>query len=200
MKKSPVKKSPLGTLERFVRRVTREESGQSMTEFALTMPMIFMFAFIVMQTAIVLSIAHQASYASFAAARFERVKNADQNGTGQDVVDAILKPNTLYYRQLKPQWVPDQTGGSLQIRWDNMRTALPYSQGLAGCTSHAASDNGWHGLRENGHMNCQSFVTWQVPTHLGRNVYEDPYNFESYRRRKSRGKYRFTDNNIDDDQ
>ena len=186
-------------VKKLARRLTREQSGQSMTEFALTMPMIFMFAFLVMQTAIVLSIAHQASYASFAAARFERV--AENPGQGQEVVDAILRSDTLYYQQLRPQWQFDGEGGTLEIRWDNMRTALPYAQGLAGCTSHGASANGWHGLRENGHMNCSSFVTWRVPTHLGPNVYQDfQSNPPPYGGRKSPSKYQFTDNNKDDDQ
>lgn len=173
----------------------REERGQTATEFALTVPMVLMFAFVVMQAAIIFTIAHQTSYASFAAARHHRVAKHQGDHQEQQVVDAILNGAFYDAGRLAPSWHEENDGGGVRYQWNNLDTALPYANQLAGCKQYGD----WRQLWHDGARRCSQYARWELPTHLGENTYVKGMNFDRQHGDRSSIQQRYTDNNIDDD-
>ena len=184
---------------------SRSESGQAATEFAFMLPLMAMFTFFIFQMSMVFTMAHQTSWASYAAARFVRVAcfpgsvgqgssctgdNTLNGNTGQKIVDAIL--TGTIYQDIDPRWQQDQRGGKVTYKWDKMDTLLPYARTMGGCTQYTASAGG------NFIDGCASRASWSVPTHLGRNTWQENMTRGIYATRGT--KALFTDNNLDDDE
>lgn len=166
------------------RRARSLERGQAVAEFAMIIPFVVMFTFFVIQASVIFSMIHQASFASFAAARHHRVA---QNHQEQQVVDAVLRGR--FWKMVGPTWQEDGDGGSIQVSLDNLNTHMAYwPRGTLGCKQMSTRP-----------LRCTSPGLWKLPTHLGPNVYD--YGQQQHpamgRGTRTTGKM-WTDNNIDD--
>ena len=157
----------------------RGESGQSTTELALMMPVIFATFFWAFQVNIIMQGYHQVAYASFMAARGFEVQ---RNGRGD--------PQKIQQRIL--------TG---KIFMDNVN-------GPPSASATKRSDSAW-GDADGATVNMPQFASLpyvrallnfpsKVPTHLGANEY-DMMHWSDMQHMDSGPKCNFTDNNIQDD-
>lgn len=161
------------------RKERRGERGQSTTEFALMLPVVFLGFFWIFEANVIMMQMHQGAYASYAAARSHIVERGAQYEQG--IVDSILT-GSIYrggdFRGQSPRVRHHTKGFGLSqdgviVEMDNVQS-MPYARLFFEMAP----------------------VEPKVPTHLGPDEFNAMVNFPPYGLAGTRKM--LTDNNIED--
>jgi hypothetical protein len=146
----------------------KKNSGQSVVEFALMMPVIMAFFFYIFEANIHMSAMHQGSYASYMGARGFLV---ERNGRGKpERIGQAILTGKLFKQSGPPASVRADGNNGVVAKLGNM-DSLPYTKDLLKFSN-------------------------EVPTHLGRNEWSNPWNTQ--REGPNAPPKMYTDNNLRD--